>query len=113
MVLVSGAGLLSFILAWVLGGFYYVNYYGGLVKPIIKAGSAPWAHTVAMESKEHIFLLIIPVAATAFFLSFVKKEELQEDGLKKPFLILTLLVALTGLFIGLLGYIVSAAARWG
>ena len=113
MVWVAGAGLLSFVLAWIIGGLYYVNYYGSLVKPIIKAGSAPWAHSVVMESKEHIFLLIIPMAATAFFLSFLKKKEIEEYGLKLPFLVLVLLIALIALSIGAMGYIISAAARWG
>ena len=113
MVWVSGAGVISFILSWIIGGSYYVNYYGNLVKPVIKAGSAPWAHAVAMESKEHIFLLIIPMAATAFFLSRLKKKEIEEYGLKIPFLILTLLIAFTALSIGLMGYIISAAVRWG
>lgn len=110
---VAGVGLVSFILAWFYGGYYYVTYYGTLVKPVIKAGLAPWAHAVAMESKEHIFLLIIPMAATAFFLSRLKKKELEEYGLKTPFLILTLVIAFTALAIGLMGYIISAAARWG
>ena len=113
MVWVSGAGVISFILSWIIGGSYYVNYYGSLVKPVIKAGSVPWAHAVAMESKEHIFLLIIPMAATAFFLSRLKKKEIEEYGLKIPFLILTLLIAFTALSIGLMGYIISAAVRWG
>lgn len=110
---VAGVGLVSFILAWFYGGYYYVTYYGTLVKPVIKAGMAPWAHAVAMESKEHIFLLIIPMAATAFFLSRLKKKELEEYGLKTPFLILTLVIAFIALAIGLMGYIISAAARWG
>lgn len=113
MVLVSGLGFISFVIAWIYGGFYYVNYYGSLVKPVIKAGSAPWAHSVAMESKEHIFLLIIPMAATALLLSRLKKKELDEYGLKGPFLLLTLTIAFTALAIGLMGYIISAAARWG
>src|SRR3989344_2582687 len=109
----AGAGLASFILSWFLGGYYYVNYYGTIVKPVIKAGSAPWAHSIAMEAKEHIFLLIIPLAATAFLMAFLKKKTVQENGLKIPFLILTLLIAFIALSIGLMGYIISAAARWG
>ncbi|KKR27288.1 MAG: hypothetical protein A3C27_03740 [Candidatus Levybacteria bacterium RIFCSPHIGHO2_02_FULL_39_36] len=113
MFFVAGAGLASFILSWFLGGYYYVNYYGTIVKPVIKAGSAPWAHSIAMEAKEHIFLLIIPLAATAFLMAFLKKKTVQENGLKIPFLILTLLIAFIALSIGLMGYIISAAARWG
>src|SRR4030067_285327 len=45
-----------FILTWIVGGYYYVTFYGPLVRPVIKAGNAPWAHAIAMEAKEHIFL---------------------------------------------------------
>ena len=113
MLFIAGAGLVSFLLSWFVGGYYYVNFYGTLVKPIIKAGSAPWAHAIAMEAKEHIFLLVIPLAATTFFLAFLKKNTIQENGLKMPFLILTLLIAFIALSLGLMGYIISAAARWG
>lgn len=113
MLFVAGAGLASFLLSWLVGGYYYVNFYGTLVKPIIKAGSTPWAHAIAMEAKEHIFLLVIPLAATTFFLAFLKKNTIQENGLRMPFLILTLLIASIALSLGLMGYIISAAARWG
>jgi len=112
MRLVAVFGVISFILTWIVGGYYYVVYYGSLVKPIIKAGVAPWAHVIAMEAKEHLFLFIIPLALTAVFLSFLKKEQIESFGLKRTFLSLTVLVAFLGLFLGLLGYIISAAARW-
>ena len=53
---VAFIGLAGFLLSWLIGGYYYIKFYGPLVKPIIKAGSAPWAHAVAMETKEHVFL---------------------------------------------------------
>src|SRR3990167_4980469 len=52
MFFVAGAGLASFILSLFFGGYYYVNYYVTIVKPVIKAGSAPWAHSIAMEAIE-------------------------------------------------------------
>ena len=51
-------GFLSFIASWLTGGYYYVEYYGGAVKPIIKAGEYPWAHLVVMEAKDVIFLFL-------------------------------------------------------
>jgi len=112
MRLVAVLGVISFIGSWVVGGYYYVKFYGSLVKPVIQAGAAPWAHAIAMEAKEHIFLFIIPLALTATFLSFLKKEQLENYGLKNVFLILTLLVVAIALSLGLMGYIISAAARW-
>ncbi len=106
-------GLTSYLLTWIIGGHYYVKYYGPLVKPIIKAGSAPWAHLVAMEAKEHIFLFAIPVSITIFLLSRLDSEQLISLGLRKPFIRLIILVAGIGLSLGLMGFVISAAARWG
>src|SRR3989338_11661990 len=62
-------GLIGFIGSWLIGGYYYVKYYGPLVKPVIKAGNAPWAHAIAMELKEHVFLFIITLAIKIFLLA--------------------------------------------
>ena len=109
----AGIGVTSFILTWFIGGYYYVVYYGKLVKPTILKGMAPWAHAIAMEAKEHIFLFIVPLALTALFVAMLDNETIQRLGLKRPILWLVGTVAGLGLFIGALGFIISAAARWG
>jgi hypothetical protein len=106
-------GLFGYTLTWIIGGYYYVVFYGPLVKPVIKAGGAPWAHAIAMETKEHVFLFAIPMAVTVYFLSRLETAELESMGLKKPFMFLVGLTAALGLSFGLLGFIISAAARWG
>lgn len=106
-------GTLSFLGSWVAGGYYYVNYYGGLVKPSIKEGLAPWAHNVIMETKEHIFLFIIPLAITAYFTALLSVEEMERAGIRKIVMCLAAYIALLGLSIGAMGFIISAAARWG
>ena len=109
----AAIGCIGFIMTWIVGGYYYVKFYGPLVKPTILKGMAPWAHTIAMEAKEHIFLFVVPLALTAFFASLLNQETLQKLGLKRPILWLVGTVAGLGLFIGALGFIISAAARWG
>ena len=111
--IVSVIGVLGFVLSWLVGGYYYVKYYGTLVRPDILAGSAPWAHAVAMEAKEHIFLLIIPLALTAAFLSFLPKDVLSNFRLRKPAIALIGAMVALALSIGAMGYIISAAARRG
>ena len=106
-------GLVGYTLTWVVGGYYYVKFYGSLVKPIIKAGSAPWAHLIAMEAKEHIFLFVIPISITILLLSRLDSGQLQSMGLRKPLIRITLMIAGLGLSLGLMGFIISAAARWG
>ncbi len=112
-IIAAGVGFAGYILAWIVGGYYYVTFYGPLVKPIIKAGSAPWAHAIAMEAKEHIFLFAIPIAVTIFLLARLDAKELESLGLRKGLINLTIIIAGLGLSFGLMGFIISAAARWG
>jgi hypothetical protein len=51
-------GVVFIFSAWLAGGFYYVEFYGADVKPLIKEGPLPWAHQVVMETKEHVFLFL-------------------------------------------------------
>jgi|SRR3989344_7422529 len=105
-------GILGFALSWLAGGYYYVKYYGPLVKPIIKSSASPWAHAIVMEAKEHIFLFVIPMALTVWFLSRLSFNELQQNGLLKPVKVLIWSIAALTLTIGLMGFVISAAARW-
>ncbi len=106
-------GVVAFVLSWVSGGYYYVRYYGALVKPVIQGGLAPWAHNIIMETKEHIFLFIIPLAITSLFITFLSEEEFRSLNIKKALMILVVLIAGLGLIIGAMGFTISAAARWG
>lgn len=106
-------GLLGYVGSWIIGGYYYVNYYGPLVKPVIKAGAAPWAHAIVMEAKEHIFLFAVPLAITILMLARIPKGDLEKFGLRAPASALLGITAGLGLLIGLMGFIISAAARWG
>ncbi len=57
-------------LSWILGGLYYVPYYAA-DKKVILAGPMPSAHNFFMETKEHIFFMLLllatylPIAARA------------------------------------------------
>lgn len=59
-------GTLFLVAAWVGGGYYYVELYGSSIKPFIKDGPLPWAHGVAMETKEHVFLFLPFLGALAW-----------------------------------------------
>ncbi|HEY4484429.1 MAG TPA: hypothetical protein VI978_01765 [Candidatus Paceibacterota bacterium] len=107
------AGIIGFALSWLAGGYYYVVYYGKLVKPVIKAGTAPWAHAVAMEAKEHIFLFILPLAVTALILALLDKKEFENHNLRRISMLLAGVIVFLSLAIGGMGFIISAAARWG
>lgn len=106
-------GVAAFVGSWLAGGYYYVIYYGKLVKPGILHGAAPWAHDIIMETKEHIFLFIIPLAATVLFITLLPKEEMERLKIRSLAWWLSGAVAVLGLLIGAMGFIISAAARWG
>lgn len=106
-------GVIGLVLSWIIGGYYYVKFYGTLVKPEILKGAAPWAHGIAMEAKEHIFLFLVPIVCLILCSVMADKEIFNQLKLKKPILTLTLITAVMGLSLGLMGYIISAAARWG
>ena len=106
-------GVLAFVASWIAGGYYYVVFYGTLVKPVIKEGLAPWAHNIIMEVKEHIFLFIIPVAITVLFITLLSDDEIENLGLRQVSVALAMILAGLGLLIGAMGFVISAAARWG
>ena len=105
-------GLIGFIGSWLFGGYYYLNFYGTLVKPEIIAGSAPWAHAVAMEAKEHIFLFLVPMAFSVIALLFAGSDMSSATDIKRAVRWLIITIVLLAFLIGAMGYIISAAARW-
>lgn len=113
IVVTAAVGVLAFIASWLFGGYYYVVYYGSLVKPIIKNGAAPWVHNIMMETKEHIFLFIVPLAMTVFFIVLLGKDDIERLKLRRITIWLCGAIAVLGLLIGIMGFMISAAARWG
>ncbi len=49
------------VLAWAAGGYWYVNFYYAEKAAILK-GPWPWAHTLVMETKEHLFFIPLILA---------------------------------------------------
>ena len=113
LIITAAIGASAFLFSWLAGGFYYVVYYGTLVKPIIKKGVAPWAHNIIMETKEHIFLFLIPLAMTILFITLLDKKTGEQLKLRRLAMWLAGAAAGIGLLIGAMGFIISAAARWG
>ena len=113
LIITAAIGAGAFLFSWLAGGFYYVAYYGLLVKPIIKKGVAPWAHNIIMETKEHIFLFLIPLAMTILFITLLDKETAEQLKIRRLTMWLAGAAAGLGLLIGAMGFIISAAARWG
>jgi hypothetical protein len=49
------------VCAWILGGYWYVNYYYA-EKAVILKGPWPFAHNLFMETKEHLFFIPLILA---------------------------------------------------
>ncbi len=112
-IVTAAIGAAAFLGSWIAGGYYYVVYYGTLVKPVIKSGVTPWVHNIIMETKEHIFLFVIPIAVTILFITLLGEEDMERLKLRRVTLWLSGTVAALGLLIGAMGFMISAAARWG
>ena len=106
-------GFLSFILSWIIGGYYYLTTYANIIKPLIKESTNSYAHLIVMETKEHAFLLL-PILSCIIFciLKNDSKEILKNNKYRKSLLFLSLLTFLIGMSMAFMGYLISAAARF-
>ena len=104
-------GTILIFISWIVGGYYYVNYYGPNVKPLITEGSTPWVHTVIMETKEHVFLFLPFLAILITGIIFSYADLLKSHKAKSSVLILSALIILIGLAIAGMGYLISTGAR--
>lgn len=108
----SLAAFLLYLASWAAGGYYYVEYYGNNVKPLIKAGPYPFAHGVFMETKEHIFLFIPILAGVIFIASWLFGDKInQEPKIKSALTVLAFVVVFLGVLITALGMLISGAVK--
>ena len=105
-------GTLFMFASWIVGGYSYVNIYGITVKPIIKGGPMPWAHSIFMEVKEHVFLFLPFLSLIVFCLiKRYEKELISQKNARKAILLLCALIILIGALMAGMGYIISTGAR--
>ncbi len=107
-------GVAFFFASWIVGGYYYVEFYGANVKPVIKEGPQPWAHGIFMETKEHVFLFLPFLSIFAYTLLRRFETTLRGDKnphARKAILIISAIVIVIGILMALTGYIVSSGFR--
>jgi hypothetical protein len=107
---ISGSAALLYMVSWIAAAYYYVTYYGTAVKPVIVGGAYPWAHTVMMEAKEHVFLMI-PFAAITIWLCTDMLSVHPTSSIKSKGAIFTLLTVVLGVFVAVAGIFVSGGVR--
>jgi len=84
------------------------------VKPLIKAGPQPWAHSIIMEAKEHIFLMLPFLGFICY--AFIRKYEKElakgtNKQTRKAVLLLLGLTIFLGVLMAFFGYLISSGYR--
>lgn len=108
----SVTAFLSYLVSWLASGYYYVLKYGADVKPIVKDGNNPWAHSFFMETKEHVFLLLPILTFMLALIFFLRGDEVASKGkMKQVVIYITVLTAILTLIITASGILVSGSAQ--
>lgn len=94
--------------AYVIGGYWYVNYYYA-DKALIKAGPWPFAHGIFMETKEHVFLLLLMIATFLPITAFAYANGRQ--GARNVVLWVSAFVVLVGLAMEGAGAFISMGVK--
>lgn len=87
-------------LTYLIGGWWYVVHYGAAVsnsdKSIILAGPWKWSHSFFMETKEHIFFMMLFLSILLPIVTF--RNQIFKDTKVRN---LTIVIALTIVVLGL------------
>ena len=109
----SIVGLAGLLMAWIIGGFYYVEVYGLHIKPLIKASDAQWVHNIVMEVKEHVFLFLpILSGLVVLLLHEFDNRLIKHKDARLTVILLSGLVFLLGFSIAGMGAMISSGYRY-
>jgi len=95
-------------LTYLVAGYWYVVFYGA-DKALIKAGPWPFAHSFFMETKEHIFFVLLLLAS---YLPIAAAANLATNGgARKLVMWVSGMVVVVGLGLEGAGAIISMGAK--
>lgn len=104
----SSLAALCMGITWILGGYWYIHFYPA-DRALILKGPWPFAHTLFMETKEHLFF--IPLLLS-FYLAIAARDKLfANPSARKMVLCVALLIVLSGLTIEGFGAIINHGAK--
>jgi predicted membrane channel-forming protein YqfA (hemolysin III family) len=109
--LVSFTAAVFIWLSFVFGGYWYVEFYAS-DKAIIKAGPWPMAHSLVMETKEHLFFSLL-LAGTYLPIAAASRQLLKDRGAHYLVMITAVLIVLLGLFMEATGATVALGVKVG
>ncbi len=98
-------------LSYLIGGYWYVFFYGP-DKAIIKSGVWPWAHGFFMETKEHLFFVLL-LLSIYLPVAVFKSDLLTNKSSRKLVLTITGLIIIIGLVMEGFGSVISAGVKMG
>jgi hypothetical protein len=101
--------LISMVLSFIVGGYWYVLYYSEH-RGIITAGPWPWAHTFFMEVKEHLFFTLL-ILCLYLPIAVYDGLPLTTKNAKRLILGLCVLIVLLGLFMELSGGMIEQGIK--
>jgi hypothetical protein len=97
-----------FVLAWLLGGWYYVVFYH-TDKALIVSGPVPWAHSLFMETKEHLFFIPLILA---LYLPLVARLRVDLNRAARAMvLVVAALIVIDGLAVEGAGAVINWGAK--
>lgn len=99
------------VLAYIIGGYWYVVYYGH-DRDIIKAGQWPWAHNYFMEVKEHLFFMML-LLGIYLPIAVYRNAPLMEKEKRCLVLGICALIVVLGFFMEGAGGIISKGVTMG
>ncbi len=106
--LAAGAVTVCIVCAWLLGGFWYVNYYYA-DKAVILKGPWPWAHNFFMETKEHLFF--IPLVLALYLPIVAAKRLASNTAARTMVMVVATFIILNGLAIEGAGAIINYGVK--
>jgi hypothetical protein len=99
---------LCMFVTWILGGYWYFHFYP-LDRAMILKGPWPFAHTVFMETKEHLFFITLILS---FYLPIAARDKLYANAAaRKMVLCVAMLIVLSGLAIEGAGAVINHGAK--
>ena len=95
-------------LTWILGGYWYVHFYP-TDRAVILRGPWPFAHTLFMETKEHLFFITLLLS---FYLPIAAADKLYaNEAARKMVLCVAMLIMLSGLAIEGSGAVINHGVK--
>lgn len=106
---VSIIAVVAMFSAWIFGGYWYVNYYP-VDKAILLAGNHKFAHEILMETKEHLFFVVM-ILVIYLHLIALKNNLADNKSARKLIYVVGALVLATAFIMGELGGSVALGVK--